>query len=117
MFRLHCAAFRSDLLLHWLAGSSVASTGTSFHLFPFVSVQSWCAEMVHRSLPNMLLCVFFVVLLGRVFGGFDGNKFPFISVYFHLFPFVSVHSRRAEILHRLLRNILLLVFSAAALCC
>ena len=68
---------------------------------------------------------FFVVLVGRVFGGFDGNKFPFISVYFHLFPFVSVHSRRAEIMNRLLRNILLLVFfrccivllAVVALCC
>ena len=110
MFRLHCAAFRSDLLLHWLAGSSVASTGTSFHLFPFVSVQSWCAEMVHRSLPNMLLCVFLLFCLA-------GSSVASTGTSFHLFPFVSVHSRRAEIMNRLLRNILLLVFSVAALCC
>ena len=89
MFRLHCAAFRSDLLLHWLAGSSVASTGTSFHLFPFVSVQSWCAEMVHRSLPNMLLCVFLLFCLAGSSVASTGTSFhlfPFISICFRLFP-------------------------------
>ena len=89
MSRLHCAAFRSNSLLHWLAGSSVASTGTSFHLFPFVSVQSWCAEMVHRSLPNMLLCVFLLFCLAGSSVASTGTSFhlfPFISICFRLFP-------------------------------